>query len=98
MMMEYGNTASTVNDIEPEEICVREMSVSEILKETRQELNEVVTVLTQIKLSLEGNLSDSAPNKEPSSLRDEVLQIKGGVLDCLGLANSIHNSLFFTRK
>ena len=92
-MMDYCARESTINDATPV-CCEQEMSTSEILKETRKELAETISVLSNIRLSLEGKDSPERKIEEPKSLYDEVLMINRMATDCMGLSHDIFIKLF----
>lgn len=90
--MDYCVTEST--RCEAEEYCERQMSTSEVLKETRKELSEAISVLSSIRLSLEGMTPPDRKTDEPKCLHDEVLMIERMAVDCMGLSHAIIDKLF----
>ena len=96
MMNDYCAREST--RCEGEEVCVSQMSTSEILKETRQELTETISILRGISLSLNGKEINEKNNEEPKCLYDEAKAIRSMALDCMGLANVIMDTLFGIKR
>ena len=91
-MMDYCAIESTRCD--GEEVCVTQMSTSEILKETRQELAETISVLKGISFSLNGKEINEKNIEEPKCLYDEANAIRNMTHDCLGFAHVIMDTLF----
>ncbi len=90
--MDYCVTEST--RCEGEEYSERQMAISEVLKETRKELAETISVLSSIRLSIEGLTPPDRKTEEPKCLFDEVLMIEHMALDCMGLSHAIIDKLF----
>lgn len=76
------------------EVCEREMSTSEILKEIRSELVETFVVLSQIKIAVDGEAINDRKTDEPKCLHDEMKLTEVIATDCMGLAHAIHDKLF----
>lgn len=91
-MMDYCARESTV--CEPVECCERQMSTREVLDEIRKELAETVSVLSSIRLSIEGVQAQDRKTEEPKCLYDEVLMIEHMAVDCMGLSHAIMDKLF----
>lgn len=96
MMNDYCEREST--RCEGEEVCVNQMSTSEILKETRHELKETITILRGISFSLNGKAINEKNNEEPKCLYDEANAIRSMALDCMGLAHVIMDTLFGIKR
>ena len=94
--MDYCAREST--RFEGEEVCVSQMSTSEILKETRQELTETISILRGISFSLNGKEINEKNNEEPKCLYDEANAIRSMALDCMGLAHVIMDTLFGIKR
>ena len=80
-----------------EEICEREMSSSEILKEIRKELTETLMVLKQIDVNVEGVCAEDPKIDEPKCLHDELKLTEHIAVDCMGLSHRIYSKLFGAR-
>ena len=91
-MMDYCASEST--NCDDEEVCVTKMSTCEILKETRQELAETISVLKGISSLLNGKEINEKNNEEPKCLYDEANAIRIMAHDCLGFAHVIMDTLF----
>ena len=94
--MDYCAIEST--RYEGEEVCVNQMSTSEILKETKQELTETFTILRGISFLLNGKEINEKNNEEPKCLYDEANAIRIMALDCMGLAHVIMDTLFGIKR
>ena len=94
--MDYCAREST--RYEGEEVCGSQMSTNEILKETRQELTETITILRGISFSLNGKEINEKNNEEPKCLYDEANTIRIMALDCMGLAHVIMDTLFGIKR
>lgn len=95
-MMDYCAREST--RCEGEEVCVSQMSTSEILKETRKELTETISILRGISFSLNGKELNEKNNEEPKCLYDEANAIRSMALDCMALAHIIMDTLFGIKR
>ena len=95
-MMDYCAREST--RCEGEEVCVSQVSTSEILKETRQELTETISILRGISSSLNGKEINEKNNEEPKCLYDEANAIRNMALDCMKLAYVIMDTLFGIKR
>lgn len=96
MMNDYCAREST--RCEGEEVCVSQMSTSEILKETRQELTETISILRGISFSLNGKEINEKKNEEPKCLYEEANAIRIMTLDCMELAHLIMDTLFGIKR
>jgi len=83
---------------EGEEVCVSQMPTSEILKETRHELIETISILRGINFSLNGKEINEKNNEEPKCLYDEANAIRSLALDCMALADVIMDTLFGIKR
>ena len=90
--MDYKVTETTLND--PTEACERQMSTIEIVREIRKELSETISVLDNIRLSLEGTETPERKTDEPKCFYEEVLTIEHIAFNCMGLAHVIADKLF----
>lgn len=80
--------------LEKEDVCVREMSTGEVLKEITKELAEVTATLMRIKYSLDGEAPNDRNMDEPKCMHDEVNMISCMAMDCIGLSHAIYDKLF----
>ena len=93
-MMDYCAREATC---EPNEmICEREMPTAEILQNVRKELAETFAILSQIKISVDGEPLTDRKIDEPKCMHDEAKIIEQISMDCMGLAHCIHAKLFRT--
>jgi len=76
------------------DICEREMSASEIVKEIRKELAETISCLSNIETCLTGCGGERGAVDEPKCLRDELCLVERMATDCIGLSHRIHEILF----
>lgn len=90
-MMEYCARESTICE---GELCVDELTTSEIVKDIRKELAETVGVLSQIKTSIDGEMPADRKADEPKCLHDDIKLIERMAIDCMGLAHTIQAKLF----
>lgn len=91
-MMDYCARETTA--CEPVECCESQISTKEVLATIRKELSESVSVLSCIRLSLEGVQAQDRKTEEPKCLYDEVLMIEHMATDCMGLSHAILSKLF----
>ena len=91
-MMDYCAKETTA--CEPVECCESPMSTREVLSEIRKELAETVSVLSCIRLSIEGVQAQDRKAEEPKCLYDEVIMIEHMAVDCMGLSHAIMAKLF----
>ena len=91
-MMDYCARETTA--CEAVECCERQMSTREVLDEIRKELAETVSVLSSIRLSIEGVQAQDRKTEEPKCLYDDVLMIEHMAVDCMGLSHAIMDKLF----
>ena len=90
--MDYCARESTV--IDRDDVCIREMSVSQTVKTIHVELAETIACLSNIELSLCGEQGEGKKTEEPRSLIDELRMIERMATDCIGLSHKIHDKLF----
>ena len=91
-MMDYCARETTA--CEAVECCERQMSTREVLDEISKELAETVSVLSSIRLSIEGVQAQDRKTEEPKCLYDHVLMIEHMAVDCMGLSHAIIDKLF----
>ena len=91
-MMDYCARETTA--CEAVECCEKQMSTREVLDEIRKELAETVSVLSSIRLYIEGVQSQDRKIEEPKCLYDEVRIIEVMAVDCMGLSFAIMDKLF----
>lgn len=91
-MMDYYAKENT--NCEPVDYCERNMTTREVLDEIRKELMETVSVLSGIRLAIEGVQAQDRKTEEPKCLYDEVLMIERMAVDCMGLSHAIMEKLF----
>ena len=95
-MMDYCAKESTLCG-DRVEVCERQMSTKEILDEIKMNLQETVTVLTNIRISIEGTSAPERKAEEIKCMYDDVLMIKNISLDAMGLSHAILAKLFGDR-
>ena len=91
-MMDYCARETTA--CEPVECCEKQMSTREVIDEIKKELMETVSVLSSIRLSIEGVQAPDRKTEEPKCLYDDVLMIEHMAVDCMGLSHEIMSKLF----
>ena len=92
-MMDYCARESTLCE-NGSEVFERSMSTREVLGEIKKELAETVSVLSGIRLSVEGVQAQDRKTEEPKCLHEEVLMIEHMAVDCMGLSHAIMAKLF----
>ena len=92
-MMDYYVRESTITE-EPFSLD-KEMSASDIIKKIQKELNETLSVLTNVKCSLDGScpLTDKKA-EEPKCLYDEIKNIERTAMNLRDTSHAILNKLF----
>ena len=76
------------------DVCEREVTTSEVIRDIRKELAETISVLSAIRLMLEGEETPERKIDEPKCLHEEVRVIERMAIDCMGLSHVISDRLF----